>query len=188
MEFQTFHTVSWKDLHTASFHLAQKIKNSKKNLNLIVAIARGGMTIAQVLSDFLNLPVATFTISSYRDLQQKELSDISFHVGARLENKEVLLVDDISDTGKTFIRGTTYLKELGAHSVTTASLFIKPSTKHIPDFYVQEVTRWVIFPFDMKETIDAIGGKMQKEGKTKEQIKTKLHSIGIPREFVEKLS
>lgn len=188
MEFEKFHIVSWKNLHTSSFKLAQKIKRSGKKLDLIVAIARGGMTIAQILSDFLTLPVATFTVSSYKDMKQNNLSDISFHVGARLDNKNVLLVDDISDTGKTFIRGTKYLQELGAGSITTASLFIKPHTKFMPDFYAEDIDRWVVFPFDMKETIDAITNKMQKEGKTKEQTIAKIKQIGIPKEFINKLT
>ena len=187
MESQKFHTVSWSDLHTSTFKLAEKISKSGKRLSLIVAIARGGMTITQVLSDFLTLPVATFTISSYKDMQQKDLSDISFHVGARLENQDILLVDDISDTGKTFIRGTKYLKELGANSIITASLFIKPWTMYIPDFYHIQSDKWIILPYEVKETIDSIGLKMQKEGKTKIQIQTKLKQIGIPKPFINKL-
>jgi len=187
MERQKFHTVSWENLHTSSFKLAQQIKKSGKKLNLIVAIARGGMTIAQILSDFLTLPVATFTISSYKDMQQNSLSNITYHVGARLDDKDVLLVDDISDTGKTFVRGTKYLKELGANSIITASLFTKPWTKYTPDYFVEEVDEWVVFPFDMKETIDSITNTMQKEGKTIGQIKTKLKQIGIPQRFINKL-
>lgn len=188
MEPQKFHTVSWEDLHTSLFKLAQQIKKSGKKLNLIVAIARGGMTIAQILSDFLTLPVATFTISSYKDMQQNNLSDISYHVGARLDDKDVLLVDDISDTGKTFVRGTQYLKELGANSIITASLFTKPWTKYTPDFFAEEIDRWVVFPFDMKETIDIVNKTMQKEGKTTDQIKAKLKQIGIPQRFIDLLT
>jgi len=188
MESQKFHTVSWEKLHTSSFKLSQKIRKSGKKLNLIVAIARGGMTIAQILSDFLTLPVATFTISSYKDMKSGDLSEIAFHVGARLDHKDILLVDDISDTGKTFIRGTKYLQELGANSVTTASLFIKPWTKHIPDFYTKEVHDWVVFPFDIKETIDAINKKMLKEGKKTSQIQNKLEHIKIPKKYIKKFT
>ena len=37
-----------------------------------------------------------------------------------LKNKKILLVDDISDTGKTFIRGIQYIKSLGAENIKTA--------------------------------------------------------------------
>ena len=188
LESQKFHTVSWINLHTSTFQLAQKIKKSGKKISLIVAIARGGMTIAQILSDLLSLPVATFTISSYKDMQQKDLSNISFHVGARLENKDVLLVDDISDTGKTFIRGKKYLTELGANSITTASLFTKPWTKYFPDFYNTQSNKWIILPYEVKETIDSITETMRKEKKTTIQIQTKLKQIGIPKEFIKKLT
>lgn len=81
-----FLTVTWADLHNHSFRLAESIGNGGKKHDLIVAIARGGMSVAQMLSDFLALPVATFTISSYRDMQQKMLSDISFHVGGIIKH------------------------------------------------------------------------------------------------------
>ena len=121
-------------------------------------------------------------------MKSGDLSEIAFHVGARLDHKDILLVDDISDTGKTFIRGTKYLQELGANSVTTASLFIKPWTKYIPDFYTKEVHDWVVFPFDIKETIDAINKKMLKEGKKTSQIQNKLEHIKIPKKYIKKFT
>lgn len=145
-----------------------------------MAIARGGMTVAQILSDFLSLPVATFTVSSYKDLRQEKSSEVSFHVGGDLKNKHILLVDDVSDTGKTFERGAQYLNKLGAFSVATAALLVKPQSKHIPDFFVKKTSAWIVFPYEVKETILSVEKMMKKEKKTLDEIKEKLKKLKIP--------
>jgi len=88
-----FLPVSWQRLQDDTFALSQQIEKSGNHFDLIVAIARGGMAIAQILSDFLSLPVATFTVSSYKDLSQNKLSDISYHLGGDIKNKNILLKD-----------------------------------------------------------------------------------------------
>jgi hypoxanthine phosphoribosyltransferase len=181
-----YHSVSWKQLHSITHQLTEKIQKGGTQLDLIVGIARGGLTIAHISSDFLKLPVASFTISSYKDLQQQELSDISFHVGGDIKGKHILLMDDVSDTGKTFIRGIKYLSDAGAASVITASPFIKPWTKYLPEFYIKDVDKWIVFPYDMRETVEAIQANFAKEGKTHEHIKKQLSLIKIPKRYITK--
>jgi len=168
-----YYSITWRRLHTDTHTLAQKIIKGNQKYDLIVAIARGGFTISHILTDFLRLPVASFTVSSYKDLKQVGNPEIAFEVGGNLKGKRILLVDDCSDTGKTFIRGMKYLKELGAESVGTASPYIKPWTKVIPDFYVRSTKKWIVFPFDVRETIEAI----QRRGLTDAQVREELKTI-----------
>lgn len=181
-----YYCVSWKQLHSFTHTLTEKIQKKNLKLDLIVGIARGGLTIAHVASDFLRLPVASFTISSYKDLKQQELSDISFHVGGDLKNKNILLIDDVSDTGKTFVRGIKYLTELGAANIVTASPFIKPWTKYHPEFYVKSVDDWIVFPYDMRETVEAIQTNLLKDGKTSDHVVKQLSLMKIPKKYITK--
>ncbi len=181
-----YYSVSWKELQYTTYLLAEKISKEKKEYDLIVGIARGGLTVAHIASDFLKLPVASFTISSYKDLQQQEMADISFHVGGDLKNKNILLMDDCSDTGKTFIRGKEYLSDLGASCVTTASPFIKPWTKHFPDYYSVTVGKWIVWPFDTRETIDDLQRVLTKEGKSSSQIIKQLVDLKIPKRYINR--
>lgn len=180
-----FLSLSWRQLHTLTFHLAKKINASPSRPDLIVAIARGGMSIAHILSDFLQLPVATFTVSSYKDMKQNKLSNIDYHVGGSLKNKHILLVDDNADTGKTFIRGIEHLKEMGALSIQTASPLIKPWTKHLPDFYVKKTDRWIIFPYEVRETIKQIAGSLKKQNKADGEIRKQLHNLKISSKYID---
>lgn len=181
-----YFSVSWKQLHSTTHSLTEKILKKGVKLDLIVGIARGGLTIAHIASDFLRLPVASFTISSYKDLKQQKMSDISYHVGGDLKGKHILLIDDVSDTGKTFVRGIKYLADLGAASITTASLYIKPWTNHLPDFYVKSVNEWIVFPYDMRETVEALQTNLLKDGKSTEHISKQLSLIKIPKKYITK--
>lgn len=181
-----YHSVSWKELQLTTYLLTEKVSKENKKYDLIVGISRGGLTIAHIASDFLRLPVASFTVSSYKDFKKQELSEISFHVGGDLKNKSVLLVDDCSDTGKTFIRGIEYITELGASCVATASPFIKTWTKHFPTYYVVEVDKWIVWPFDTRETIEDLQNVLRKEGKSNKYIKKQLLDLKIPQKFITK--
>jgi len=179
-----YYCFSWKQLHTLTYSLTEKIQKKNIQFDLIVGIARGGLTISHIASDFLKLPVASFTISSYKDIKQQIMSDVSYHMGGDLNNKHILLIDDISDTGKTFIRGMTYLSDFGVASISTASLFIKPWTKYMPDFYVKQVDGWIVLPYEMRETIEAIQTNLSKKGKSRKYIKKQLSELKIPQRYI----
>jgi len=181
-----YHLVNWEQLHDSAFKLAQKITKDKIKFDLIVSIARGGYCISHILSDLLSLPITSFTISSYRDLKQSSLPDITFKIGNKLHNKNILLVDDISDTGKTFLRGIKYLKSLGAENIKTASLFIKPWTEYTPNYYLHSVKQWIILPYEMRETIESLSKIFKKQRLTDDQLIKQLTAIGLPLKFVNK--
>lgn len=179
-----FFTLSWEELHQTTFRLAKKIQKDKCRFDLIVAIGRGGLTFAHILSDLLRLPITSFTITSYKDIQEQTMPKITFKIGNKLNDKKILLVDDVSDTGKTFLRGIKYLRKLGAKEVATASPYIKPWTKFIPNYYEKKVDKWIIFPFDMRETIESLTAKYKKEGLSLPQIKKKLIKINLPQDYI----
>jgi len=119
-----FLSLSWDEFAQEIHKLSQKIKAA--DFDVIIAMARGGLTVSHLLSDYLSLPLASFTISSYKDLEKQEVLEISYEVGGSLAGKRVLLVDDVSDSGRTFERGIEHLKKLGATSIKTAAVFINP--------------------------------------------------------------
>ena len=171
-------------MHDDIHDLSIKIEKNYR-ADIIVAIARGGLTIAHILSDFLDLPITSFTVSSYYDQKQVSIPKITLHLGNKLHGKKILLVDNVSDTGKTFIRGLAYLKENGASEIKTVSPYIKPWTKFMPDFYQKSLDEWIIFPFDMKENVLSVAKGLKKEGHSKKEIVRIFQKIKIPKRFVD---
>lgn len=170
--------LSWNDYHETARKLAATILSHKKTYGEIVAISRGGLTLGHLLSDFMHLPVATFTIQSYTNIQSHGKPEITEKLGKSIREKKILLVDDVSDSGKTFLRGIKYLQELKPYSITTASMFYKPQSLYTPDFYAHKTEKWILFPYEPTEMIGLITASMTKEGKTKPEIQDFLLSLG----------
>lgn len=168
--------VTWDEFRSLIFTLSQKIQASSFKPNLIVTIARGGLCSARMLSDLLTLPIAAFTIQSYTDLQQSGIPHITYGLDASLHDKKILLVDDVSDTGKTFIRGLAYLEELGAaqQNVRTVATHYKPHASYKPDFYAAETSDWIIYPYEPYESLKTLAKKWQQKGASKLKIKKLL--------------
>lgn len=178
---------TWKDLTEHMINLAEQIETRQEKTDLIIAIARGGLTIAHLLSDLLKLPVASFTVSSYHELKRSDELKMLFEIGGKLDGQHVLLVDDVSDSGRTFLRATRYLSKNGAAKITTASVFIKPKTEFSPDVYVEETDKWIIFPFDLLENLRDIRKQWRSEGIAEEIILQRFARMKIPRIYLKRL-
>jgi len=122
-----------------------------KKLNIykpdaIVAIARGGLTLAHHLAEIFDIrEVFSINAISYDKTQKKEKIDI-FNIPNLYTYKDILIVDDISDSGDTFIEVLKILKEKYPNpNFKTLSIFYKPSSKFKPDFYFKETEEWIRF-------------------------------------------
>lgn len=146
--------VTWEEVDRASSDLADKITESGFNPDVIVGILRGGVIPARLLVDKLGvedmgvMEVKLYKgVGSRRDkpyLRQPLLVDVL--------GKNVLVVDDISDTGLTLQLALNAVTLYGPRSVRTATLFIKPWTKLVPDYYSRVTDKWVVFPWERVET------------------------------------
>ena len=112
----------------------------------IIPIARGGFSLGHLLGEYYNVR-AVYSINTigYDDTIKLESVKV-FNIPELGEAKNVLIVDDIVDSGDTMVE---VLKVLGqAYPEVTfkvASLFYKKSAKIAPDWYVQEADRWIEF-------------------------------------------
>jgi len=169
----TFTKLSWQDLERDCLELSQKIKSTK--LDEIISISRGGMVASRILSDLLHLPISHIAIESYADLKQMTEPVVTQISSREFKGEAILLVDEVSDSGKTFERALSYLQELPIAKVYTASSYIKPQTTHIPDFYTKSFDSWIVFPYDIRETYEAF----VKEFGGKEKAIEKMEEIGF---------
>jgi len=88
-----------------------------------------------------------FTINAISYDKTKKLNKIDIFNIPDLKNfKNILIVDDISDSGGTFIEVLKILKEKYPHkNYKTISIFYKPSSKFKPDFYFHKTNEWINF-------------------------------------------
>ena len=125
---------TWDEYHTLTRKLAEKILTDNIHIDEIVAISRGGLTLGHLLTDLLRVPISTFTIQSYSDIQKSGEVKITKPLATPLDGKTVLLVDDVADRGMTMVRAIEYLnmftpkKFTPSRSITNPTLYINRIT------------------------------------------------------------
>jgi xanthine phosphoribosyltransferase len=114
--------------------------------DIIVGIARGGVTLAHALSAHLDIRnLQTLRVESYDGQSQRQSVTISGecdfgHAG------RVLIVDDIVDSGKTLNALLEQLRtRYPAIEFKTASIFTKATACIQPDFSLHEADQWINF-------------------------------------------
>ena len=172
--------IDWTTYHTLTRKIAATIRSQLLPVNQIVAIARGGLTFGHLLSDLLRIPVATFAIQSFTDIQNQGEIKITEPLKSPISGKHILLVDDVADSGKTLERALSYLTGFKPEKITTVTIFYKPHSVYRPDFFAKQIPnpQWIIFPYETTETILSITKSMGNKGATKADIQDKLMSLG----------
>ena len=167
-----FHKVSWEQYEKDCIELVQKIEKLPKaeKPTKIVAICRGGLVAARILSDLLSIPISNITIASYKNLKQEKEPLIDETPSASFNNEVVLLVDEICDTGKTFKRALSYFNNFPLKKIYTLALYTKSHANPQPDFFAKKIDAWIIFPYELRETKAAFMKMYKSEKETNEKL------------------
>ena len=142
--------VSWDQFHRDARALAWRLSGKSEKWTAMVCITRGGLVPAAIISRELGIrTIETVCVASYHDYtEQGELQVIKEISPALRENggRDVLIVDDLTDTGKTAAVVRAMLPE--AHFAT---VYAKPKGVPLVDTFVTEVSQdtWIYFPWDM---------------------------------------
>lgn len=107
--------------------------------DLVVGLARGGLVPANYISQFFECDFYALN----KQEQFPELKDF---------NGNILIVDDINDTGKTFTDVNNDLSLLGIE-VRYAALLDNAGSEFTVDYYGREIDKvkdpcWVVFPWE----------------------------------------
>jgi hypoxanthine phosphoribosyltransferase len=103
----------------------------------------------------------------------------------RVAGEKILLFDDVADTGESLEFAGRHLEEFGASEITTATIFYKPHSKLEPDYYGSQTDAWIIFPCEVRETIEALSEKWQKAGVSPDEIKNRFLALNFREEWVD---
>jgi len=167
---------------------AHKIQMRPYKPDMIFAIARGGLIPARILVDLLETPqFALMQIEFYMDIAQtRQQPTIKQAPTVSVIGKNVLLVDDIADTGKSLQLAKTLLQQQSAFEIQTVTLYYNHQSIIKPDFYGKETNNWVIFPWETKETLRKIIQKHIGKRQFNQEI-VKLVKAGFPKQLADKL-
>lgn len=184
---QEYEVLSWNQVYELLMELARKIKESGFNPDVILGISRGGLIPSRVLSDLIdNTNLVIVRVKLYFDVNKKlEKPIMTEPISVGLEGKSILIIDDIVDTGESLHLVCESLRG-SAKIIKTLTLYIKPWSCLKPDFYARETLAWVIFPWELHETIRLLGSKVVEEGRTLREVEEKLIRIGLDPSVVKR--
>ena len=141
--------VSEEEIEEITRRIAAKInedyKDSGKQL-LIVCILKGSLMFTSALMKRINLPVEIdfMRVSSY-GAGTKSSGNIIIKLNLErkdLHERDILIIEDIVDSGRTLNALTTQFREIGVKSVRTCTLLDKPSRREVdftPDYIGKEI-------------------------------------------------
>ncbi|HHU93964.1 MAG TPA: phosphoribosyltransferase [Alcaligenaceae bacterium] len=148
--------VSWQQYNELIERLALQIHESGWKFDKIVCLARGGMRVGDVVSRIYDVPLGILATSSYREAagtQQGALDIAQFITITRgTLDGNVLLIDDMVDTGLTFKRVRDHLRNQfpAITELRTGVLWWKGHSEVEPDYFVEKLPTnpWIHQPFE----------------------------------------
>ncbi|TNM65075.1 xanthine phosphoribosyltransferase [Aliirhizobium smilacinae] len=142
--------VSWDQFHRDTRALSWRLSGLNREFKAIVCITRGGLVPAAIISRELNIRlIDTVCIATRHDYVDQGETVLLKGISAELlenDGESVLVVDDLTDTGKTAREVREMLPK--AHF---ACVYAKPSGVPTIDTFVTEVSQdtWIYFPWDL---------------------------------------
>jgi hypoxanthine phosphoribosyltransferase len=185
-----FEIPSWDLIYRSLLNLAEAVRESGFEPDIIVGISRGGWLPARIMSDLLEKPkLASLAAEFYVGVAEtRGKPAITQTVSVSVKDKKVLVVDDVADTGESLKLVNTYLKKQGVSGIRVVTIYYKSWSKLVPDYYQKKTRCWVVFPWERKETVRKTLEKFRKEGRTVDDAKEKLISSGLDRKLVERFT
>lgn len=149
--------LTWDLFGEGSRELAASIADDRYYADIVIAVARGGLTVAGALAYALSVKNCfAINVEYYTGVDQRlevpvllpPALDVVDIRGAR-----VLVVDDVADTGHTL----ALVQEVCAGSVKevrSAVLYRKPRSVVAPEYVWRHTDKWIDFPWSSHPPVD----------------------------------
>ena len=142
---------TWQDIERMCLGILNQMYKDNWKPDYIVGITRGGNVPATILSNILDVPCEALKVSLRDDSRLQD----DFWLKEHITDKNILIVDDINDTGATFKWiWDNWQLSLQEHNVKFATL-----TENLPSifgqvsYYCHEVNKteedvWLVYPWE----------------------------------------
>src|SRR6056297_1264516 len=176
---------NWEYIYDRCRDVADEVRADEFDPDVVVALARGGWFAGRCLCDFLGLDdLASLKVEHYVGTAQATGDpEIRYPLAdGAVADKDVLIVDDIADTGQSIQTAADRVREREPASVRTATLQLLDTSEHEPDFVGDRLDEWawVVYPWNfIEDMIELVAGVMEKSDQqvhTAEDIRRLLHA------------
>ena len=161
----------WEYIYALCRDVSNAIKASEFEPDAVVALARGGWFAGRCLCDFLGRDdLISLKMEHYVGAAATgEEATVRYPLPeGSVAGKDVLIVDDIADTGSSLIRAVDCVTERAVGEVRTATLQLLDTSEFTPDFVGETLPTWtwVVYPWNfIEDMIDLISGVMSESSR-----------------------
>ena len=161
---------NWEYIYGLCRDVADEVRAADYEPDVIVALARGGWFAGRCLCDFLGLDdLASLKIEHYVGTAEKTGEPVVRYPmpEGSVAGKDVLIVDDIADTGGSISRAAEYVGDRDVGAVRTATLQLLGTSSFQPDYVGERLEEWawIVYPWNFIEDMaDLTEGVVEKEG------------------------
>ncbi len=128
--------------------IAKQLKG--QTFDWYVAITRGGLVPACLLAQMTDQKrIDTFCVGGYDAKKRRSQYSIVPKNYDHLKDCDILVIDDLVDTGVTMVLACSILG-MHARSIKTAVVYKKDGSTFQPDYFVEErpADEWIMFPWE----------------------------------------
>ncbi|QCC48570.1 phosphoribosyltransferase [Halobellus limi] len=159
---------NWEYIYGLCRDVSDQVKAAEFEPDVVVALARGGWFAGRCICDFLGLDdLTSLKMEHYVGTAQKAGEpEVRYPMPeGSVEGKDVLIIDDIADTGGSIERAYEYVTDRDAGEVRTATLQLLQTSEFDPDFVGERLEEWtwIVYPWNfIEDMIDLVSGVMEK--------------------------
>ncbi|AQL41322.1 phosphoribosyltransferase [Halorientalis sp. IM1011] len=180
---------NWEYIYGLCRDVSEQVKAAEFEPDIVVALARGGWFAGRCLCDFLGLDdLTSLKMEHYVGTAEKDDEPTVRYPmpEGSVEGKDVLIVDDIADTGGSISRAHEYVTDRDCDEVRTATLQLLGTSSFEPDFVGERLAEWtwVVYPWNFVEDMIDLVSDVMGEGEvmTETDIRRALREVhGIER-------
>ncbi|SDY30434.1 hypothetical protein SAMN05216564_104238 [Halopenitus persicus] len=163
---------NWEYIYGLCRTVSNQVKRASFEPDVVVALARGGWFAGRCTCDFLGLDdLTSLKMEHYVGTGEKaDEPQVRYPMPeGSVADKDVLIIDDIADTGGSIRRAEEYVTDRDAGTVRTATLQLLGTSEFDPDFVGERLAEWtwVVYPWNfIEDMIDLIAGAMERAPET----------------------
>ncbi|MDL0120116.1 phosphoribosyltransferase [Halobacterium salinarum] len=157
---------NWEYIYGLCRDVSDQVKAADFEPDVVVALARGGWFAGRCLCDFLGLnDLTSLKMEHYVGTAEKSAEpEVRYPMPeGSVEDKDVLIIDDIADTGGSIEHAHEYVHDRNANAVRTATLQLLQTSAFEPDYVGERLDEWawIVYPWNfIEDMIDIIAGVM----------------------------
>jgi hypoxanthine phosphoribosyltransferase len=161
---------NWEYIYGLCRDVSDEVKASEFEPDVVVALARGGWFAGRCLCDFLGLnDLTSLKMEHYVGTAQKSGEpEVRYPMPeGSVEGKDVLIIDDIADTGGSIEHAHKYVQDRDANEIRTATLQLLQTSEFDPDYVGERLEQWawVVYPWNfIEDMVDIVSGVMETDG------------------------